>query len=146
MTVPHGRWEDDHLRCRPAQAARWSPLVRLMDQWANDLLAICKSVSFTRHLKRGDMVMMDSLPVTGLPLSAGVIEAASKLRYLPSTHRTQPDPGGSPSSSGAAATMTEQAITASRASWRKTNDRIQPAECTNYFRHTGYASMTGSAL
>ncbi|MGD0332228.1 MAG: transposase, partial [Xanthobacteraceae bacterium] len=92
--------------------------------------------------KRGDIVMMDSLPVHKVAGVREVIEAAgAKLRYLP---KYSPD-----------LNPIEQAFSKLKAHLRKAAERtiprlsrrigaivtaFSPQECTNYFRHAGYAS------
>ena len=93
-------------------------------------------------LKRGDIVMMDSLPVHKVAGVRAVIEAAgAKLRYLP---KYSPD-----------LNPIEQAFSKLKAHLRQAAERtiprlsrrigaivtaFRPQECTNYFRHAGYAS------
>jgi transposase len=93
-------------------------------------------------LKRGDIVMMDSLPVHKVAGVCEVVEAAgAKLRYLP---KYSPD-----------LNPIEQAFSKFKAHLRKAAQRtiprlsrrigaivtaFSPQECTNYFRHAGYAS------
>ena len=93
-------------------------------------------------LKRGDVVMMDNLPVHRVAAVREVIEAAgAKLRYLP---KYSPD-----------LNPIEQAFSKLKAHLRKAAEPTIPRlsrrigvlvaafsrqECTNYFRHAGYAS------
>ena len=93
-------------------------------------------------LKRGDTVMMDSLPVHKVAGVREVIEAAgATLRYLP---KYSPD-----------LNPIEQAFSKLKAHLRKAAERtiprlcrrigdlmadFSPQECTNYFKHAGYAS------
>ena len=93
-------------------------------------------------LKRGDIVMMDSLPVHKVAGVREVIEAAgARLRYLP---KYSPD-----------LNPIEQAFSKLKAHLRKAAERtiprlsrrigvlttkFSPEECASYFRHAGYAS------
>ena len=93
-------------------------------------------------LKRGDTVMMDSLPVHKVAGVRELIEAAgAMLRYLP---KYSPD-----------LNPIEQAFSKLKAHLRKATERtiprlcrrigalmdaFTPQECANYFRHAGYAS------
>jgi len=93
-------------------------------------------------LKRGDMVMMDSLPVHKVAGVREVIEAAgATLRYLP---KYSPD-----------LNPIEQAFSKLKAHLRKAAERtiprlsrrigdlvaaFSPQQCANYFQHAGYAS------
>ena len=93
-------------------------------------------------LKRGDIVMMDSLPVHKVAGVREVIEAAgATLRYLP---KYSPD-----------FNPIEQSFSKLKAHLRKAAERtiprltrrigalvdvFSPQECANYFRHAGYAS------
>jgi len=93
-------------------------------------------------LKRGDIVMMDSLPVHKVAGVREVIEAAgARLRYLP---KYSPD-----------LNPIEMAFAKLKAHLRKAAERtiprlsrrigaliasFSPQECANYFRHAGYAS------
>ena len=93
-------------------------------------------------LKRGDIVMMDSLPVHKVAGVREVIEAAgAALRYLP---KYSPD-----------LNPIEQVFSKLKAHLRKAAERTIPRltrrigaltatfsqqECANYFRHAGYAS------
>ena len=93
-------------------------------------------------LKRGDTVIMDSLPVHKVAGVRELIEAAgAMLRYLP---KYSPD-----------LNPIEQAFSKLKAYLRKAAERTIPRlcrrigtltatfsrqECANYFRHAGYAS------
>jgi transposase len=93
-------------------------------------------------LKRGDIVMMDSLPVHKVAGVREVIEAAgARLRYLPK-YSSDLNP-------------IEQAFSKLKAHLRKAAERtiprlsrrigaltakFSPQECANYLRHAGYAS------
>ena len=92
-------------------------------------------------LKRGDIVMMDSLPVHKVAGVREAIEAAGATSYLP---KYSPD-----------LNPIEQAFSKLKAHLRKSAERtiprlsrrigalmaaFSPQECANYFRHAGYAS------
>ena len=82
--VPHGHSEDDHFHRRPAPPrdgralhAGWQPTN------ATSFMAYLKRC-LVPTLKRGDIVMMDSLPVHKVAGVREAIEAAgARLRYLP---------------------------------------------------------------
>ena len=139
--VPHGHWKTVTFVAGLRRRAMVAPLVLDGPMNATTFLAYLKEC-LVPTLKRGDIVMMDSLPVHKVAGVRAVIEAAgAKLRYLP---KYSPD-----------LNPIEQAFSQLKAHLRKAAERtiprlsrrigaivtaFSPQECTNYFRHAGYAS------
>jgi transposase len=125
----------DYLRCRSVQPRDGRAL------GATAFVVYLKQC-LVPILKRGDIVMMDSLPVHKVAGVREVIEAAgAKLRYLP---KYSPD-----------LNPIEQAFSKFKGYLRKAAERtiprlsrrigaivtaFSPQECINYFRYAGYAS------
>ena len=127
-------------------ATRGSGVVRREFQFGHQMDAAAVMAYLKRclvpTLKRGDFVMMDSLPVHKVAGVRELIEAAgARLRYLP---KYSPD-----------LNPIEQAFSKLKAHLRKAAERTIPRlsrrigalmatfssqECDNYFRHAGYAS------
>ena len=139
--VPHGHWKTVTFVAGLRRRAMVAPLV------LNGLMNATTFVAYLKEclvptLKRGDIVIMDSLPVHRVAGVREVIEAAgAKLRYLP---KYSPD-----------LNPIEQAFSKLKAHLRKAAERtiprlsrrigtivtaFSPQECTNYFRYAGYAS------
>ena len=139
--VPHGHWKTITFVAGLRRRAMVAPLVLDGPMNATTFVAYLKECLVPK-LKRGDVVMMDSLPVHRVAGVREVIEAAgAKLRYLP---KYSPD-----------LNPIEQAFSKVKAHLRKAAERtisrlsrrigalvtaFSPQECTNYFRHAGYAS------
>ena len=139
--VPHGHWKTVTFVAGLRRRAMVAPLVLDGPMNATTFLAYLKEC-LVPTLKRGDIVMMDSLPVHKVAGVRAVIEAAgAKLRYLP---KYSPD-----------LNPIEQAFSKLKAQLRQAAERtiprlsrrigaivtaFSPQECTNYFRHAGYAS------
>ena len=139
--VPHGHWKTITFVAGLRRRAMVAPLVLDGPMNATTFVAYLKECLVPK-LKRGDVVMMDSLPVHRVAGVREVIEAAgAKLRYLP---KYSPD-----------LNPIEQAFSKLKAHLRKAAERtiprlsrrigalvaaFSPQECTNYFRHAGYAS------
>ena len=125
--VPHGHWKTITFVAGLRRRAMVAPLVLDGPMNATTFVASLKECLVPK-LKRGDVVMMDSLPVHRVAGVREVIEAAgAKLRYLSklkahlrkAAERTIP--------------RLSRRIGALVAAF-------SPQECTNYFRHAGYAS------
>ena len=139
--VPHGHWKTITFVAGLRRRAMVAPLVLDGPMNATTFVAYLKECLVPK-LKRGDVVMMDSLPVHRVAGVREVIEAAgAKLRCLP---KYSPD-----------LNPIEQAFSKLKAHLRKAAERtiprlsrrigalvaaFSPQECTNYFRHAGYAS------
>jgi transposase len=139
--VPHGHWKMITFVAGLRRRAMVAPWVLDGPMNATTFVAYLKEC-LVPTLKRGDIVMMDSLPVHKVAGVREVIEAAgAKLRYLP---KYSPD-----------LNPIEQAFSKLKARLRKAAERtiprlsrrigaivtaFSPQECTNYFRHAGYAS------
>lgn len=139
--VPHGHWKMITFVAGLRRSAMVAPMVLDGPMNATTFVAYLKEC-LVPTLKRGDIVIMDSLPVHKVASVRELIEAAgAKLRYLP---KYSPD-----------LNPIEQAFSKLKAHLRKAADRtiprlshrigaivtaFSPQECTNYFRHAGYAS------
>src|SRR5271169_2367856 len=139
--VPHGHWKMITFVAGLRRRAMVAPLVLDGPMNATTFVAYLKEC-LVPTLKRGDIVMMDSLPVHKVASVREVIEAAgAELRYLP---KYSPD-----------LNPIEQAFSKLKAHLRKAAERtiprlsrrigaltakFSPQECANYFRHAGYAS------
>jgi transposase len=139
--VPHGHWKTITFIAGLRRRAMVAPFVLDGPMNATSFMAYLKRC-LAPSLKRGDIVMMDSLPVHKVAGVREVIEAAgARLRYLP---KYSPD-----------LNPIEQAFSKLKAHLRKAAERtiprlsrrigaltakFSPQECANYFRHAGYAS------
>ena len=139
--VPHGHWKTITFIAGLRRRAMVAPFVLDGPMNAPSFLAYLEQC-LVPTLKRGDTVMMDSLPVHKVAGVREVIEAAgATLRYLP---KYSPD-----------LNPIEQAFSKLKAHLRKAAERtiprlcrrigdlmadFSPQECTNYFKHAGYAS------
>ena len=139
--VPHGHWKTITFIAGLRRRAMVAPFVLDGPMNATSFMAYLKQC-LAPTLKRGDIVMMDSLPVHKVAGVREVIEAAgARLRYLP---KYSPD-----------LNPIEQAFSKLKAHLRKAAERTIPRlsrrigaltakfstqECANYFRHAGYAS------
>jgi transposase len=139
--VPHGHWKTITFVAGLRRRAMVAPLVLDGPMNATIFVTYLKECLVPK-LKRGDVVMMDSLPVHRVAAVREVIEAAgAKLRYLP---KYSPD-----------LNPIEQAFSKLKAHLRKAAEptiprlsrrigalvsTFSPQECANYFRHAGYAS------
>ena len=139
--VPHGHWKTITFIAGLRRRAMVAPFVLDGPMNATSFMAYLKQC-LAPTLKRGDIVMMDSLPVHKVAGVREVIEAAgARLRYLP---KYSPD-----------LNPIEQAFSKLKAHLRKAAERtiprlsrrigaltaqFSPQECANYFRHAGYAS------
>jgi transposase len=139
--IPHGHWKTITFVAGLRRRAMVAPLVLDGPMNAAAFVAYLKEC-LVPTLKRGDIVMMDSLPVHKVASVRQVIEAAgAKLRYLP---KYSPD-----------LNPIEQAFSKLKAHSRKATERTIPRlsrrigaivdaftsqECANYFRHAGYAA------
>src|ERR1700739_2217087 len=139
--VPHGHWKTITFVAGLRRRAMVAPLVLDGPMNATIFVAYLKECLVPK-LKRGDVVMMDSLPVHRVAGVRQVIEAAgAKLRYLP---KYSPD-----------LNPIEQAFSKLKAHLRKAAEPTIPRlsrrigalvpafssqECANYFRHAGYVS------
>jgi transposase len=139
--VPHGHWKTITFIAGLRRRAMVAPFVLDGPMNSTSFMAYLKRC-LVPTLKRGDIVMMDSLPVHKAAGVREVIEAAgAKLRYLP---KYSPD-----------LNPIEMAFSKLKAHLRKAAERTIPRlsrrigalmatfssqECDNYFRHAGYAS------
>jgi transposase len=139
--VPHGHWKTITFIAGLRRRAMVAPFVLDGPMNSTSFMAYLKRC-LVPTLKRGDIVMMDSLPVHKAAGVREVIEAAgAKLRYLP---KYSPD-----------LNPIEMAFSKLKAHLRKAAERtiprlsrrigaltakFSPQECANYFRHAGYAS------
>lgn len=139
--VPHGHWKTITFIAGLRRREMVAPLVLDGPMNATSFMAYLEHC-LVPTLKRGDIVMMDSLPVHKVAGVREVIEAAgAKLRYLP---KYSPD-----------LNPIEMAFSKLKAHLRKAAERtiprlsrrigaliaaFSPQECANYFRHAGYAS------
>ena len=139
--VPHGHWKTITFVAALRRHAMVAPLVLDGPMNATIFVTYLKEC-LVPELKRGDVVMMDNLPVHRVAAVREVIEAAgAKLRYLP---KYSPD-----------LNPIEQAFSKLKAHLRKAAVRtiprlsrkigaivtaFSPKECSYYFRHAGYAS------
>ena len=137
--VPHAHWKTITAGLR--RHAMVAPFVLDGPMNTASFMAYLKRC-LVPTLKRGDIVMMDSLPVHKVAGVRELIEAAgARLRYLP---KYSPD-----------LNPIEQAFSKLKAHLRKAAERTIPClssrigaliatfssqECGNYFRHAGYAS------
>ncbi len=139
--VPHGHWKTMTFIAGLRRRAMVAPFVLDGPMNATSFMAYLEQC-LVPTLKRGDIVMMDSLPVHRVAGVREVIEAAgAMLRYLP---KYSPD-----------LNPIEMAFSKLKAHLRKAAERtiprlsrtigalmatFGPQECTNYFTHAGYAS------
>jgi transposase len=139
--VPHGHWKTITFVAGLRRRAMVAPFVLDGPMNAPAFMAYLERC-LVPTLKRGDTVIMDSLPVHKVAGVRELIEAAgAMLRYLP---KYSPD-----------LNPIEQAFSKLKAHLRKAAERtiprlyrrigaltatFSPQECTNYFRHAGYAS------
>lgn len=139
--VPHGHWKTITFVAGLRRRAVVAPLVLDGPMNATIFVTYLKEC-LAPKLKRGDVVIMDNLPVHRVAAVREVIEeAGAKLRYLP---KYSPD-----------LNPIEQAFSKLKAHLRKAAERTIPRlsrriatlvaafsrqECTNYFRYAGYAS------
>jgi transposase len=139
--VPHGHWKTITFIAGLRYRAMVAPFVLDGPMNIKSFMAYLER-SLVPTLKRGDIVMMDSLPVHKVAGVREAIEAAgATLRYLP---KYSPD-----------LNPIEQAFSKLKAHLRKAAERtiprlsrrigalmaaFSPQECANYFRHAGYAS------
>ena len=139
--VPHGHWKTITFIAGLRRRAMVAPFVLDGPMNSTSFMAYLKRC-LVPTLKRGDIVMMDSLPVHKAAGVREVIEAAgAKLRYLP---KYSPD-----------LNPIEMAFSKLKAHLRKAAERtiphlsrrigalvaaFSPHVCANYFRHAGYAS------
>ena len=139
--VPHGHWKTITFIAGLRRRAMVAPFMLDGPMNATSFMAYLKRC-LVPTLKRGDIVMMDSLPVHKVAGVREAIEAAgARLRYLP---KYSPD-----------LNPIEQAFSKLKAHLRKSAERtiprlsrrigalmaaFSPQECANYFRHAGYAS------
>jgi transposase len=139
--VPHGHWKTITFVAGLRRRAMVAPFVLDGPMNATAFMAYLERC-LVPTLKRGDTVIMDSLPVHKVAGVRELIEAAgAMLRYLP---KYSPD-----------LNPIEQAFSKLKAHLRKAAERtiprlyrrigaltatFSPQECTNYFRHAGYAS------
>ena len=139
--VPHGHWKTITFIAGLRRRAMVAPFVLDGPMNAISFMAYLQRC-LVPTLKRGDIVMMDSLPVHKVAGVREVIEAAgARLRYLP---KYSPD-----------LNPIEQAFSKLKAHLRKAAERtiprlsrrigvlttkFSPEECASYFRHAGYAS------
>src|ERR1035438_3437026 len=140
--VPHGHWKTITFIAGLRRRGMVAPFVLDGPMNATAFIAYLERC-LVPTLKRGDTVMMDSLPVHKVAGVREVIEAAgATLRYLP---KYSPD-----------LNPIEQAFSKLKAHLRKAAERtiprlsrrigalmdaFTPQECANYFRHAGYASI-----
>ena len=139
--VPHGHWKTITFIAGLRRRAMVAPLVLDGAMNATSFMAYLEHC-LVPTLKRGDVVMMDSLPVHKVAGVQQTIESAGAiLRYLP---KYSPD-----------FNPIEMAFSKFKAQLRKAAERtiprlsrrigtltaaFSPQECTNYFKHAGYAS------
>jgi len=139
--VPHGHWKTITFIAGLRRRGMIAPFVLDGPMNATAFIAYLERC-LVPTLKRGDTVMMDSLPVHKVAGVRELIEAAgAMLRYLP---KYSPD-----------LNPIEQAFSKLKAHLRKATERtiprlcrrigalmeaFTPQECANYFRHAGYAS------
>jgi len=139
--VPHGHWKTITFIAGLRRRAMVAPFVLDGPMNTTSFMAYLKRCLIPT-LKRGDIVMMDSLPVHKVAGVRELIEAAgARLRYLP---KYSPD-----------LNPIEQAFSKLKAHLRKAAERTIPRlsrrigalmakfssqECDKYFRHAGYAS------
>src|SRR5271170_3287991 len=139
--VPHGHWKTITFIAGLRRRAMVAPFVLDGPMNAAAFIAYLERC-LVPTLKRGDTVIMDSLPVHKVAGVRELIEAAgAMLRYLP---KYSPD-----------LNPIEQAFSKLKAHLRKAAERTIPRlchrigtltatfsrqECANYFRHAGYAS------
>jgi transposase len=139
--VPHGHWKTITFIAGLRRRAMVAPFVLDGPMNSTSFMAYLKRC-LVPTLKRGDIVMMDSLPVHKAAGVREVIEAAgAKLRYLP---KYSPD-----------LNPIEMAFSKLKAHLRKAAERtiphlsrrigalvaaFSPQVCANYFRHAGYSS------
>ena len=139
--VPHGHWKTITFVAGLRRRGMIAPFVLDGPMNATAFIAYLERC-LVPTLKRGDTVMMDSLPVHKVAGVRELIEAAgAMLRYLP---KYSPD-----------LNPIEQAFSKLKAHLRKATERtiprlcrrigalmeaFTPQECANYFRHAGYAS------
>jgi transposase len=140
--VPHGHWKTITFIAGLRRRGMVAPFVLDGPMNATAFITYLERC-LVPTLKRGDTVMMDSLPVHKVAGVREVIEAAgATLRYLP---KYSPD-----------LNPIEQAFSKLKAHLRKAAERtiprlsrrigalmdaFTPQECANYFRHAGYASI-----
>jgi len=139
--APHGHWKTLTFVAGLRRRRMVAPFV--LDGAMNGTTFVAYLKQFlVPTLKRGDLVMMDSLPAHKVAGVREVIEAAgATLRYLP---KYSPD-----------LNPIEQAFSKLKAHLRKAAERTIPRlsrrigalvatfsaqECANYFSHAGYAS------
>ena len=138
---PHGHWKTVSFVAGLRHDRMVAPFVLDGPMNTTSFMAYLKRCLIPT-LKRGDIVIMDSLPVHKVAGVRELIEAAgARLRYLP---KYSPD-----------LNPIEQAFSKLKAHLRKAAERTIPRlsrrigalmaklssqECDNYFRHAGYAS------
>ena len=138
--VPHGHWKTITFVAGLRRRAVVAPLVLDGPMNATIFVTYLKEC-LAPKLKRGDVVIMDNLPVHRVAAVREVIEeAGAKLRYLP---KYSPDlnPIEQAFSKLKAHLRSGRAnYSAPLAQNRNACGRISRQECTNYFRYAGYAS------
>ena len=125
--VPHGHWKTITFVAGLRRRAMVAPLVLDGPMNATTFVAYLKECLVPK-LKRGDVVMMDSLPVHRVAGVREVIEAAgAKLRYLPKySPGSQPDRASLQQTQGASPKSCRTNHSAPLPQDRRACGRIQP--------------------
>ena len=140
--VPHGHWKTITFIAGLRRRAMVAPFVLDGPMNSTSFMAYLKRC-LVPTLKRGDIVMMDSLPVHKAAGVREVIEAAgAKLRYLPTVFAgPQSDRDGVQQTQSASTKSSRaQPFRISHAGSAFCVAAFSPQVCANYFRHAGYAS------
>ena len=143
--VPHGHWKTITFIAGLRRRGMVAPFVLDGPMNATSFMAYLKRC-LAPTLKRGDIVMMDSLPVHKVAGVREVIEAAgARLRTFPNIRRISiRSSRRSANSKRIYEKQPSEPFRVSRAGVGALTAKFSPQECANYFRHAGYAShMTG---
>ena len=138
--VPHGHWKTITFIAGLRRRAMVAPFMLDGPMNATSFMAYLKRC-LVPTLKRGDIVMMDSLPVHKVAGVREAIEAAgARLRYLP---KYSPDLNPIEQASANLKRICESQPSEPSALSRRIGALMaafSPQECANYFRHAGYVT------
>lgn len=123
--VPHGHWKTITFVAGLRRRAVVAPLVLDGPMNATIFVTYLKEC-LAPKLKRGDVVIMDNLPVHRVAAVREVIEeAGAKLRYLPKYSPSQPDRASLQQTQGASTKSSRANHSASLAQNRRPHGQIQ---------------------
>ena len=139
--VPHGHWQTLTFVAGLRHDKMVAPMVFEGAMNAEMFLAYVEQC-LVPTLRRGDIVIIDNVNIHKAPAVRNAIEnVRATLRYLP---KYSPDlnPIELPFSGFKAflRKLAERTVARLRRATRSFLQRVTARECTNYFRHAGYAS------